>query len=504
MQVENKAHVPDILDCIANLSSDEVFTPPDVANQVLDLLPVEIWSNPDIKILDPCCKTGIFLRESARRFMKGLEGKFPDEEERREHIFKNMLYGIAITELTALVSRRSLYYTKEANNKFAIVQFEDPDGNIQFKRMEHDYVQGKCKICGALYEDLERGEHLENYAYQFIHEKAVGDMKFDVIIGNPPYQIEDGGQGRSASPIYQLFVNQAFRLKPRYVAMIIPSRWFAGGKGLDEFRKQMLDSTKFRNLVDFPNAAELFPGVDIAGGICYFLWDEKHDGLCEVKTNESGKEPSITERSLGDHGDVFVRFNEALPILEKISKKNFPTLDKKVSSRKPFGFATNFKDFATIKSKRNLKIFTREGEFEIPQSAVKVNVDLVSKWKVIIAKAYGERGSYPYLITSKPQILEPNVVCTETYIVCGTYDTREEAENFVSYLRTRFVRFLIALRKNTQHITQARFKFVPDLEMNKSWTDEKLYKKFELSIEEVSFIESLVREMPKSKSDIHA
>jgi site-specific DNA-methyltransferase (adenine-specific) len=496
MLVENKGHVPDILDCIANLSSDEVFTPPDVANQVLDLLPSEIWSNPEIKILDPCTKTGIFLRESARRLMIGLEKKFPDEVKRREHIFKNMLYGIAITELTGLVSRRSLYYSKDAKNDYAVVQFNDSDGNIQFKRMEHDYVQGKCQICGSLYEDLERGDSLENYAYQFIHEEAAGNMKFDVVIGNPPYQIEDGGQGRSASPIYHLFVNQSFRLKPRYVAMIIPSRWFAGGKGLDEFRRQMLESTKFRNLVDFPDASELFPGVDIAGGICYFLWDEKYDGLCETKTIQSGKDSSITSRMLGDHGDVFVRFNEALPIIEKIGKFGYPTLDLKVSARKPFGFATNFKDFATIKSKKNLKIVARDGEHEIPVTAVQVNKEWIDKYKVTIANAYGERGSYPYLITSKPQILPPGSVCTETYIVCNVFETLEEAQNFVGYMRTRFLRFLIALRKNTQHVTQNRFKFVPDLDMTEQWDDARLYKKFGITKEEQIFIESLIREMP--------
>jgi site-specific DNA-methyltransferase (adenine-specific) len=493
--VENKSHVPDILDCIANLSSDEVFTPPEVANQVLDLLPTELWSDPNIKILDPCCKTGIFLRESARRLMVGLEKAIPDEEKRREHIFKNMLFGIAITELTGLVSRRSLYYSKDASSEYSIVQFKDPDGNITYKRTEHDYVQGKCRICGSLYEDLERGDSMENYAYHFIHEKDATKMKFDVIIGNPPYQIEDGGQGRSASPIYQLFVNQAFRLKPRYVAMIIPSRWFAGGKGLDEFRRQMLQSTNFRNLVDYPDAAQLFPGVDIAGGICYFLWDEKYDGQCEVKTIQDDRKPSVTLRKLGSHGEVFVRFNEALPIIEKIGQKKLDSLEDLVSSRKPFGLPTNFKDFASIKSKRNLKLLTREGFFELSPNSVTVNKQWIDKYKVIIAKAYGERGAYPYLITSKPQILEPNEICTETYIVAGVFEHQKEAENFAAYLRTRFVRFLIALLKNTQDVTQSRFRFVPQMDMTKRWDDKALYKFFGIEENEIKFIESLIREM---------
>ena len=393
MLVENKSHVPDILDCIANLSSDEVFTPPEVANQVLDLLPKEVWSDPNIKILDPCCKTGIFLRESARRLMVGLEKAIPDEEKRREHIFKKILFGIAITELTGLVSRRSLYYSKDASSDYSIVQFKDSDGNITYKRTEHDYVQGKCRICGSPYENLERGDSMENYAYQFIHEQEASDMKFDVIIGNPPYQVDDGGAGRSASPIYHLFVNQAFRLKPRYVAMIIPSRWFAGGKGLDSFREQMLASTQFRNLVDFPNSNDIFQTVKIEGGVCYFLWDEKYDGRCKVET---------------------------------------------------------------------------------------VN---------------GISGGYPHKIIVKPIVAEPGSCCTETYIVTGVFETQTEAENFSQYLQTRFVRFLIALRKNTQHLTQSRFAFVPAMDSSNLYSDQKLYKHFEITQSETSFIESIVREM---------
>jgi site-specific DNA-methyltransferase (adenine-specific) len=499
MLVDNKAHVPDILDCIANLSSDEVFTPPDVANQVLDLLPKEIWSNPDIKILDPCTKTGIFLRESARRLMIGLEKNIPDETKRREHIFKNMLFGIAITELTGLVARRSLYYSKDAKNDFSVVKFNDSDGNIQFKRMEHEYVQGKCSTCGSPYENLERGDALENYAYQFIHEKVPTNMKFDVVVGNPPYQIQSEGFGAQATPIYQLFVEQAFRLKPRYVAMIIPSRWFAGGMGLNAFRKRMLESTKFTNLVDFPNAAEMFPGVDIAGGICYFLHDEKHDGPCVVKTFQDGKISSESERYLGEHGDVFVRFNEALPILEKVKKQINETgsLEGKVSAINPFGIATNFSDYEEKKTAKSVSLFTKDGEKFIKNNQVSSSRELIPAWKVLIAKAYGERGSYPYLITSKPRVIPPNSVCSMTYLVAGAFDSQKEAENYEIYLRTRFVRFLVGVLKNTQDVSRNKFQFVPILSMKESWNDEKLFKKFGITKNEQDFIFSMIREMPK-------
>jgi site-specific DNA-methyltransferase (adenine-specific) len=501
MLVENQGHVPDILDCIANLSSDEVFTPPDVANQVLDLLPKEIWSNPEIKILDPCTKTGIFLRESARRLMIGLEKKIPDEIERREHIFKHMLFGIAITELTGLVTRRSLYYSKDAKNDYSVVQFKDSDGNIQFKRMEHHYVQGKCKVCGSPYENLERGDSFENYAYQFIHEEESQIMKFDVIVGNPPYQLQSDGFGAQATPIYQLFVEQAFRMKPRYVAMIIPSRWFAGGMGLNAFRKRMLDSTKFTNLVDFPNAAEMFPGVDIAGGICYFLHDEKHDGPCTVKTFQDGRISSESSRFLGEHGDVFVRFNEALPILEKVKnfiKKN-GSLEETISAVNPFGIATNFKDYQDEKFSKSVLLQTKDGAKYIQKSQVPNSANLIPYWKVLVAVAYGERGSYPYLITSKPRVLAPNSVCTMTYLVAGYFESELEARNYDAYLRTKFVRFLVAVLKNTQHVSKSKYQFVPKLDMNKRWTDKELYKKFGIDEIESKFIDSLIREMPEAE-----
>ena len=500
MLVDNKSHVPDILDCIANLSSDEVFTPPEVANQVLDLLPKEIWSDPNIKILDPCCKTGIFLRESARRLMVGLEKAIPHEEERREHIFKKMLYGIAITELTGLVSRRSLYYSKDASSDYSIVQFKDKEGNITYKRTEHDYVQGKCRICGSPYENLERGDSMENYAYQFIHEEEVFKMKFDVIVGNPPYQIQDGGAGASASPIYQLFVNQAFRLKPRYVSMIIPSRWFAGGKGLDSFREQMLQSTKFQYLVDFPAASELFPSVEIKGGVCYFLWDEKYDGRCEVITFQDGKESSRASRYLGEHGDIFVRFNEALPILEKIQAKANSFLDEQIAPSKPFGLRTFFNEYKDAPFKNSVALYGNGGKYYVRRDQILANHHWIDKWKVLTSNGYGAGEGYPHQILGVPILAEPNSACTETYIVCGIYETEKEAKNFEDYMRTKFFRFLVALRKNTQHVTQSKFRFVPSLDMKENWTDKKLYSLYGLSQDEISFIDSIVREMPKAEN----
>lgn len=497
MLVDSKSHVPDILDCIANLSSDEVFTPPEVANQVLNLLPKEIWSDPNIKVLDPCCKTGIFLRESARRLMVGLEKVIPNEEERREHIFKKMLFGIAITELTGLISRRSLYYSKDASSEYSIVQFKDKDGNITYKRTEHDYIQGKCRICSSPYKNLERGDSMENYAYQFIHEEEIPKMKFDVIVGNPPYQLESGGFGAQATPIYQLFVEQAFKLKPRYVAMIIPSRWFSGGMGLGNFRKKMLSSKKFRNLVDFPDASEVFPGVVIRGGICYFLWDEKYEGKCNVSTIQNEHSSSSSMRFLGEHGDTFIRFNEAIPILDKIKEalEKQGSLETLVSPINPFGIPTNFKDYKEKAFAGSILLYTYDGFKHVNKKEVKNNTNWINKWKVLIPKAESGNDVYPRNMIGKPVLSPPKSVCTMSYLVAGVFEDEKDAQNYASFLRTRFARFLIGLRKVSMDVNRGNFTFVPNMGTHKSWTDSQLYKKFDLGVSEIAFIESKIREM---------
>ena len=285
---------------MANLSNDEVFTPPSTVNKLLDLLPKKIWLDEKVKFLDPTCKSGVFLREIVKRLNKGLENKILNIEKRISHILSNQVYGIANTELTSLVSRRSLYCSKYADSKNSITKiFNTRNGNIYYEKSDHVWLNGSCKYCGANEKSYSRDENLESYAYNFIHDKfpkEIKNMKFDVIIGNPPYQLNDGGGvGSSAIPIYDKFVNQAKKLNPNYLVMIIPSRWFTGGRGLDSFRKEMLNDKRIREIHDFKDARECFPGNPPKGGVCYFLWDKNYEGDCEVNTHHKGKVISKTK-----------------------------------------------------------------------------------------------------------------------------------------------------------------------------------------------------------------
>lgn len=492
---------PDVLSCLANLSSDEVFTPPQVANQMLDLLPDDLWRDPQARFLDPCCKTGVFLREIARRLDKGLESQIPDRQERINHIMTRQLFGIAITELTGLISRRSLYCSKTANGKYSIcTAFTTPEGHIRYRRVEHTWQDGRCVFCGASQANYDRGPELETHAYEFIHTEnpeEIFKMKFDVIIGNPPYQLSDAGFGRSASPVYHHFVLQAKKLNPRYLVMIIPSRWFVGGKGLDEFRKVMLNDDRIQKLVDYENSDEVFPGVDIAGGICYFLWERDYHGPCDV-TNFYGGVPVVSTRKLNEF-PVFVRHARAIPIIRKVLAHNEnggKKLSEVISQRKPFGIPGNYKPKEAgipcwFKQRIGLK-------YADPKD-VKDEKNILGKWKLLIPRApiAGQTDfSKPiaFYYEQNTRIAQPGECCTETWLVACAFDTKEEVEAFKSYLFTKIVRFLLLQAVVSQDVTRENFMFVPDLGNYEGiYTDEMLKERWGITDEEFAFIESRIR-----------
>lgn len=508
-----KGRNPDVLSCIANLSNDEVFTPPEFANRMLDTLADawaadhnggSIWANPDLTFLDPCTKSGVFLREITKRLIDGLEDRIPELQTRVDHILSRQVFGIGITELTAMLARRSLYCSKHADGPHSIARvFSSETGNVWFERVEHNWDKnGKCTFCGASSKTLDRGEDRESHAYAFIHTDDIqarisalfgGHMQFDVVIGNPPYQLDDGGHGTSAAPIYQLFVEKTLELDPNFAVFVTPSRWMAGGKGLDGYRANMLSDRRLKVIVDYPKLYEGFPGVKIRGGISYFLWNREHNGPCSVQTIWDG-EPTgpAMERYLDDY-DVLVRRNEAVPILEKVKKSNEPTLEKRVSSRKPFGLPTNFKGKPTRKGLADpVKLFQNQSVAWTDRADIEVNSSWIDRWKVLMTRVQGTSAAVETKFLSKPIIAEPGTACTETYLVAGHFDTPTEAKNYARYLCTRFVRFLVSLRKSTQDAAKGVYSFVPDLPLDSVWTDAKLYRRYGLSEEEIAFIEDQI------------
>lgn len=539
---KNRAqHVPDVLSCLSNLSNDEVFTPPEVVNQMLDMLPQELFSDPNTTFLDPACKTGVFLREIAKRLLEarlpGYERRSAEINEKKsndvplsaseeafltelqaalDHIFHKQLFGIGITELTSLLARRSLYCSKYPNGPYSITHFDDAEGNIRFKRIEHTWKDGKCVFCGASKEQWGRGKDLETHAYEFIHVKPerIFDMKFDVIISNPPYQLSDGGAQASAIPIYNRFVVQSIKLNPTYLCMIIPARWMTGGRGLDKFRNEMIHDKSIQVLHDYPDSKECFTGVEIKGGVCYFLRNSHYTGKCKV-IRHLGKSVRESERFLVEPGDeVFVRDDRLISIKNKVMSQKFESFDSIVSSMRPYGLRGDvFKDT----QKYGLPVMhseAREGDYKVIgldnlKRAVRfvpkdypfpIKNSNISKWKLFVTRNWGI-GSFDD-IPSNPIVAGPGELCTETFVEIGPFSCREYVINVLSYLSTKFFRALVAIRKQDQGASKAVYHYVPMQDFSKPWTDSELYVKYGLSQEEINFIESMIRPMDTTGGDI--
>lgn len=534
-----RGHNPDILTSIANLSNDEVFTPPELASRMLDQLAASwaqandganIWADPSVTFLDPFTKSGVFLREITRRLVEGLDLVIPDLSERVDHILTRQVFGIAITQLTALLARRSLYCSKTANGRHSIARsFATPEGNIWFEPMAHSWVgatdfvetsdsegnpvakgtNGRCRFCGTSQKALDRESSLETHAYAFIHtddtrtfvDQLFGEgMQFDVIIGNPPYQLDDEG-GHRPVPIYQKFVEQAKALDPRFLVMVTPSRWMSGGLGLAEFRATMLADSHIRVLVDYPVSAEVFPGVEVKGGISYFLRDRDHPGKCSFTRVRDGVASEPIERNLDAH-DILVRDAMAIPLLERLQKRNETSFESLVASVRPFGdqLRSNFKDYK----------LSRSGQYRVPillnvggtrteawtkSTYVKNNEKLAETWKIFLPKAGSDGGQrIPNPVIGPPQIGRPGQVCTETFLAIGPFSTEAEANNALSYLTSRFARYVISLRKLTQDNVPSTFKWLPlqDWTKPESLTDSALYKKYKVSSAERAHIEMMV------------
>jgi len=424
-------------------------------------------------------------------------------------------------QLTSLLARRSLYCSKVANGAHSVAKgFAGDAGNIWFERMDHTWEGAKCRFCGAPKAIFDREEGRETHAYAFIHTDDIkvrlaelfGDtMQFDVIIGNPPYQLSDGGQGASAIPVYHRFVEQAKALQPRILSMVIPARWFFGGRGLDAFRKSMLEDRGIRKIVDFPDSRQCFANVDVAGGICYFLWSRDHQGDCEVVSHSSSGQATTSVRPLLEPGcDIFIRNNEHISILRKVVAKEVGEVgvvlppdmrfDRQVSGQKPFGLRTFFRGKPNKSRKDDLVVLQSGGRAWAARSEISEGLNLIDKWKVFTSKSSSEHAGQVdkngmRRVLSLSGVLAPGSVVTETYVLLGAYETEVEARNCFSYATTKFFRFLVAARASAQDLPRVAYSFVPLQNFSKPWSDKDLYEKYGLSNDEIALIESTIRQM---------
>ena len=522
-----RGHNPDVLTCIANLSNDEVRTPPDFTNQMLDSLEIawaksysdeNIWENKEVTFLDPATKSGVFLREIVKRLNIGLAKEIPDLIERINHILTKQVFGIAITELTSLLARRSTYCSKNAKGIHSVARtFANSEGNIWFERTSHEWQSQKCKFCGANKSEYERNPDLETHAYAFIHCSDIkvqlatmfgDDMHFDVIIGNPPYQLNDGGgSGTSAAPIYQHFVNQAKSLEPRFLSLVIPARWFSGGKGLDDFRQEMLQDDRLIELVDFPDSSEVFPGVQIKGGVCYFLWNKDSKGDAKIISYDQGTVVSTATRPLLENGsDVFIRYNEALPILKKIVSSEVKDNNNSlalpanlkfanlVSIRRPFNLDSTFRGRGK-RRETDIEVYRVGGSDFIDVKEVEDPLSILHTWKVFIPFLASGSDSFPHVILGTPFIGRPGTASTETYLGIGPFGSKRECQNVISYISTKLFRFIVLQKKPSQNATRKVYDFVPMQDFQQSWSDQKLYEKYKITKSEITFIDSMIRPM---------
>lgn len=471
-------------------------------------MPDRVWRDPSLKWLDPCTKSGVFLYHVAQRLMEGLKSEIPDYKDRLEHIYRNMLYGIAISELTGLIARRTLYQCKDASlGAYSIIKFNNPEGNIRFPEAQCEWKNGRCIHCGLSQKNARVAGEREAHIHPFLHmdlSEIFGEdnMQVNIIMGNPPYQMQDSGYGKSSSPLYHRFVDRAKAIEPELLTFVIPARWYAGGKGLDGFRQGMLSDPQISLLADYPRSGDVFPDVDIAGGVCSFVRDKHHQGDCLVIPN--GKTKRATLRRLDAH-EVFVRDSKDVEILEKVQvmakKRGWGSMDRVVRPRNFYGLQAHKLPSSVSdvpRSQETILLITKDGDKYIPKDAISKNLDTIDYWKVTVSRTSSEHAGESDKqglrnVISKPRVIPPGSACTETYLIVDLFRQHEPSGRMLGYVKTKIFRFLLSLCTPTQDITRRCFEFVPVLPLDRNWTDEILYDLFELDSTDIKHIESKIK-----------
>ena len=372
---------------------------------------------------------------------------------------------------------------------------------------------GSGKINAHAFDDLLM--QIKDKPEQFIEKikrgsfwnKEASTMEFDAIVGNPPYQINVGVEKENyAVPIYNNFVEVSKKVSPKYLSMIMPARWYAGGRGLDDFRDKMLHDKSLELLFDYPISTDCFPSVDISAGICYFLWNKTHNGDCTVTQYKNGNLVSSCTRSLLEDGmETFIRQNEAISIYRKVKELTTEYFDNLISPQTPFGIISSFSKYKKENFEGAVKYYSYMKQGYVSKEYITRNQQWIAQHKLYLSAAYGERGDYPYFFLGKPFYGEPNSCCSQTYLVVGPFDTKHECINVTNYICTQFFRCMIMLKKNAQHNMRNVFTAVPmqdftensDIDWNKSISeiDAQLYAKYNLTKEEIAFIESMIKPM---------
>lgn len=320
------------------------------------------------------------------------------------------------------------------------------------------------------------------------------NMKLDAIVGNPPYQVMDGGAGVSAVPIYNKFVDFAKKINPHYISMIMPAKWYNAGRGLEQFRFDMLNDKSISKLYDYVDPHDCFPTVDVAGGVCYFLRDNEYEGLCNFVSCKSRTQIS-NMRDLSE-SEVLIRHQEEISILNKVQLEGQIYLNEIAFSQKPFGLRTYVKPLPA----GDILLRYNGGIGPYSRELINVNKGLIDCWKIVTSRLTAEHAGETdkngqKRIFATLEILKPGTICTETYMMLCAYERETECVNMLQYLKTRFVRALIAMATSTQQMSKANFRFVPLQDFSKPWTDAELYAKYGLTEDEIAFIESMIKPM---------